>query len=178
MARAGASFGAGLLGGGSLILLTIGTMLPFDRLVRAIDRWAGDHGDREVFAQIGDKGQYRPIHMRWAQLLGPQEFAGLVDRCELLIAHAGTGSFFLAAERMRPIVLFPRRASLGEHNTDHQVSTARWLLQKPGVYVAMAEDELPGAIAKALSHRSDVAARVPPFAPEAFIGRLREALLG
>ena len=153
-------------------------MLPFDRLVRAIDGWAAGHADQEVFAQIGDKAGYQPTHMRWTRLLGPGEFAALVDRSQLLVAHAGTGSFFLAAERRRPIVLFPRRASLGEHNTDHQVSTARWLLRKPGVYVAMEEAELPAAIARGLAHPSGVVEPVPPFAPEPFIARLRAALLG
>ena len=160
-----------------MILLTIGTMLPFDRLVRTVDKWAAEHPDEEVFAQIGEQGVYKPSHMRWTRLLAPREFSALIDRSRLLIAHAGTGSFFLAAERARPIVLFPRRASLKEHTTDHQVATARWLGGKHGVYVAMMEDELPSVIAQALAQPDVVADRVAPFAPEPFIARLREALL-
>ncbi len=160
-----------------MILLTIGTMLPFDRLVRAVDRWAAEHRGEPVVAQIGEQGAYQPRHMRWARLLPPGELAAWIDRSRLLIAHAGTGSFFLAAERSRPVVLFPRRASLKEHTTDHQVATARWLGGKPGVYVAMTEDELPSAIAQALARPGAVVAPVAPFAPEPFIARLREALL-
>ncbi len=167
----------GLLGGGPLILLTIGTMFPFDRLVRAVDRWAAEHLDEEVFAQIGEQGVYQPSHMRWTRQMPQQEFATLIDRSRLLIAHAGTGSFFLAAEKARPIVLFPRRASLKEHTTDHQIATARWLGRKRGVYVAMTEDELPSAITQALAQPDVVVDRVAPFAPEPFIARLREALL-
>ncbi len=167
----------GLLGGGAVILLTIGTMLPFDRLVRAVDRWAAGHRKEEVFAQIGEQGVYEPCHMRHTRMMAPQEFAALVDRSRLLIAHAGTGSFFLAAEKARPIVLFPRRASLKEHTTDHQVATARWLGEKPGVYAAMTEDELPSAIARALARSDVVVDRVAPFAPVLFISLILEALL-
>ena len=177
MASAAGRSRTGFLGGCPVILLTIGTMLPFDRLVRTVDRWVAEHPNEEVFAQIGDQGVYEPEHMRWTRLMAPQEFATLMDRSRLLIAHAGTGSFFLAAEKRCPIVLFPRRASLKEHTTDHQVATARWLGRKPGVYVAMTEDELPAAIAQALARPDAVVDRVAPFAPEPFIARLREALL-
>ncbi len=158
-----------------MILVTIGTMLPFDRLVRAADVWAADH-DEEVFAQIGERGVYEPKHMRWTRLLAPGEFGDLVERCRLLVAHAGTGSFFLAAEKARPIVLLPRLARLKEHTTDHQLHTARWLGEKPGVYVAMTEGELPAMIDRALA-RAEVVEPVPPYAPEPFLSRIRAALL-
>ena len=50
----------------------------------------------------------------------------------------------------KPIVLVPRFAAKGEHTTDHQVHTVRWLRQKPGVYVAMSDDDLADAINRAL----------------------------
>jgi UDP-N-acetylglucosamine transferase subunit ALG13 len=160
-----------------LILVSIGTMLPFDRLVRAVDKWAEQHPKEEVVAQIGERGLYEPKHMRWMRLTGPDEFAALVDQSRLLVAHAGTGSFLLAAERRRPIVLFPRRAALKEHTSDHQLQTARWLREKSGVYVAMTEEELPNAIAAALARPEIVVEAVPPYAPAPFLSRIREALL-
>ena len=161
----------------TVILLTIGTMLPFDRLVRAIDKWAEQHAEEEVVAQIGDKGVYEPKHMRWVRLMPPDEFAAMVEASRLLIAHAGTGSFLLAAEKARPIVLFPRRAALNEHTSDHQLQTAGWLREKAGVYIALTEDELPAAIETALSRPQVVVDPIPAYAPAAFLARLREALL-
>ena len=160
-----------------MILVSIGTMLPFDRLIRAADAWAARHLDEPVFAQIGGAGAYEPRHMRWSRLLPPAQFASLVDECRLLVTHAGTGSFLLAAEKQRPIVLMPRRAKWKEHTTDHQLHTAQWLREKPGVYVAMDDEELPGAIAAALSGAGAVRP-VGPHAPEPFLARIREALLG
>ena len=160
-----------------MILLTIGTMLPFDRLVRAVDVWAAANEEQEVVAQIGESATYLPKHMRWSRLVTPLEFATMVDHCRLLVAHAGTGSYFAAAKHARPIVMFPRLACLKEHTTDHQVATARWLASKPGVYVAFAEEELHAAIALALSRSETAPDAVPQFAPEPFISRIRGALL-
>lgn len=165
------------MGRGVLILVTVGTMLPFDRLVRAADRWAAEHTGEKVYAQIGERGGYEPQHMAWSRLLSPAAFADLLDQSRLLVAHAGTGSYFLAADRARPIVLLPRRAAYREHTTDHQVGTAQWLATKPGVQVAMTEDDLPRAIEAALAQPGAVVSRVSAYAPELFIARIRAALL-
>jgi UDP-N-acetylglucosamine transferase subunit ALG13 len=176
MARIAAEWGSLLLGGGDLILVTIGTMLPFDRLVRAMDRWAADHSPEEVFAQIGQKGRYEPRHMRWARLLPPDDFSRLVDSSSLLVAHAGTGSYFLSVQKGRPIVMFPRRAAYREHTTDHQIHTARWLRDKPGVYVAMTEAELPDSITQALARGAAAVRQFSPHAPPEFLSKIQQFL--
>jgi UDP-N-acetylglucosamine transferase subunit ALG13 len=158
-----------------VILVTVGTMLPFDRLVLAMDRWAAKHPSDEVFAQIG-QGSFEPRTMTWTRLLPPQEFAALARRAALIVAHAGTGSYFLAAEISRPVVMLPRLAANREHTTDHQLHTAAWLRGKPGVYIALSEEELPPAIAQALEQGSDSVRRFPPYAPDPFLSRVREFL--
>ena len=160
-----------------MILVTVGTMLPFDRLIEATDKWAESHRNEEVVAQIGEHAVYEPKHMHWTRRLEQQEFAGLVERCRLLIAHAGTGSFFLAAEKSRPIVLLPRQARFNEHTTDHQLHTARWLCKMPGVYVAMTTDELAEAISKALSAPNAFVKSLSSYASNEFLSKLRHALL-
>ena len=45
-----------------MIFVTVGTQLPFDRLIRAVDNWAKAAGRRDVFAQIGP-ASYRPLHI-------------------------------------------------------------------------------------------------------------------
>lgn len=158
-----------------MILVTIGTMLPFDRLVEAMDRWAAEHPSEEVLAQVG-QGAYEPHAMRWTRLLPPQAFADHARRASLIVAHAGTGSYFLAAELSKPIVMLPRLAANREHTTDHQLHTAAWLRDKPGVYVALSEDELGAAVAQALDGGAEAVRRFPPFAPEPFLSRIREFL--
>jgi len=158
-----------------VIIVTTGTMLPFDRLVRAMDRWAGMHAGEEVFAQIGD-GSYKPQNMSWARFLVPRDFTDRVRASSLIVSHAGTGSFFLAADTSKAVVMLPRLAVNREHTTDHQVHTARWLSRKPGVYVAMTETDLPAAIARARFSGNSVAAKLRPYAPEPFLAEIRKFL--
>ena len=47
-----------------------------------------------------------------------------------------------AAEHGKPVVLLPRKRSLGEHNNDHQADTAAWLRTRPGILVADTEADL------------------------------------
>jgi UDP-N-acetylglucosamine transferase subunit ALG13 len=176
MVPSSAAIGTLLFGRRVVIIVTTGTMLPFDRLIRAMDRWAEQHLQEEVFAQIGD-GDYTPKNMHWARFLVPGEFADRVRRSSLIVAHAGTGSYFLAAETSKAVVMLPRLAVNREHTTDHQVHTARWLSNKPGVYVAMTEEDLPAVIAKAQAPDGSIASPASEYAPQSFIAEIRKLLL-
>lgn len=155
-----------------MIFVTIGSMFPFDRMIRAMDAWAAAEGaGEEILAQIG-AGDYEPRHMTWVRKLDRPAYADAVRRARLVVAHAGVGSIVTAGEFSRPIVVLPRRAHLGEHTSDHQVETVGWLRGKPWVHVADDEGALPACIAAA----GDAAAgggRVARTADPAFIERLR-----
>lgn len=161
-----------------MIFVTIGSMFPFDRLVRAMDAWAADRPEAagEMLAQIGDGG-YRPAHMRWVARLERAEYEATVAAARLVVAHAGVGSVVTAGELGTPIVVAPRRLHLGEHTSDHQMETVGWLRDKPGVWVAETEAELPARIAAALAHDPAAAARLDQSADPAFIARLRAFIL-
>ena len=155
-----------------MIFVTIGSMFPFDRMIRAMDAWAAVEGrGEEVLAQIGDGG-FEPSHLRWQRLLDRGAFDDAVRRARLVVAHAGVGSVVTAGELGKPIVVMPRRAALGEHTSDHQVETASWLRGKPGLVVADAEADLPGCIAAAAA-AAHAGARLAPTADPGLIERLR-----
>ncbi len=124
------------------IFVTVGTELPFDRLVRAIDHWAGERGrGSEVFAQIG-RTQFRPEHIGWAPLIDGNAFRQLFDHADLIVAHAGMGTILGALERSRPLIVVPRRAQLGEHRNEHQLATVARLAERELIDVAQDEVEL------------------------------------
>src|SRR5437667_11928052 len=104
--------------------------MAFDRLVRAVDEWAGFHGRTDVFAQIG-QSDYQPKHIKAARFMDPPEFRELVRSANLIVAHAGMGSIITALELGKPIVVMPRREHLGESRSDHQVATAKHFEQQP-----------------------------------------------
>ena len=128
-----------------MIFLTVGTQLSFDRLVRAVDQWAGDRGRTDIFGQIANPGvvHHRPQHFDWADFLSPAECRAYFEKAEMIVAHAGMGSIIGAMTYRKPILIMPRRAHLHEHRNDHQFGTAQRFEPKPGVFVAMEEADIP-----------------------------------
>jgi UDP-N-acetylglucosamine transferase subunit ALG13 len=120
-------------------------MLPFDRLVKAIDAWASEHPDDQVVAQIGAT-QWRPTHMKHAEMMDPEQFKTQFATADLIISHVGMGTIITATEYQKPLVMLPRRASLGEVTSEHQSATAKWLRSRQGISIADTEAELPTAI--------------------------------
>lgn len=158
-----------------MILVTVGSMLPFDRLVKTMDDWAARHPDTELVAQIGD-GAYEPKHMRWFRMTNNAEYLDLVSSAELIVAHAGTGSVFSSLEYGKPIVLVPRYADNREHTTDHQLHTANWLRGRQGIVICERSDDIDERIEEARGKTSD-AGSFSKHAPPEFISRIRAALL-
>ena len=153
-----------------MIFVTIGSLFPFDRLVRLMDEFAPSLPREQFFAQIAD-GKYEPQNMPFARMLSRREFGDKLDKAKLIVAHAGMGSVISAMENKKPIVILPRIFEQGEHTTDHQMATARWLSTKSGVYVAMSGDELKPTIEKALAAPESSA--MPPTAPTEFLNKIR-----
>ena len=97
-----------------MIFVTVGVQLPFDRLVRAVDTWAGERMRADVFAQIGPS-QYRPQHIEFRAFVEPPEFRRLVEGADAVVAHAGMGSIITALELAKPLIhrAAPSSASTG-----------------------------------------------------------------
>lgn len=131
-----------------MILVTVGTQLPFDRFVRIMDRLAPTLDD-EVFAQTG-RGQYRPANMRSQQVIGPIEFERLIQQSARIVSHAGIGTIVMAQKHRKPLILFPRLGALDEHRNDHQLATVRALRGRPGIHCACDEGELAALLAAPL----------------------------
>ena len=124
-----------------MIFVTVGSADPFDRLIRAVDEWAGTRGRKDVFAQIGNS-RYEARHIEAVQFLSPSEFRERVRAAHLIVAHAGMGSIITALEAGKPIIVMPKWAKLGEHRNDHQVATAKRFGRKQGIIVANDENDL------------------------------------
>jgi UDP-N-acetylglucosamine transferase subunit ALG13 len=120
-----------------MILLTVGTQLPFDRLVKTIDEMAPALGE-DVCAQIGES-TYAPRNIAWSRTIRPEDFDTRFREARVVVAHAGIGTILTAQKHGKPIILFPRRSAFGEHRNDHQLATCAQMKGRVGVYVA--EDE-------------------------------------
>jgi len=123
-----------------VIFVTVGSELPFDRLLMAVDRWAASR-DVVVFAQIGPAVK-KPTNLEWVEFLEPNSFKEKMGQASLVISHAGIGSILSAMQLGKPIVLMPRREHLQETRNDHQLATVNRLRSRSGVYIAESEGEL------------------------------------
>lgn len=124
-----------------MIFVSVGSDLPFDRMVKVVDAWAAENRRSDVFAQIG-KTEWRPQTIAFQPFLTPGEFAAKMDAATVVISHAGMGNILTSLRQEKPILVMPRRASLGEHRNEHQLATARHLSDMGKVTVAMDEAEL------------------------------------
>jgi len=123
------------------IFVTVGSDGPFDRLIAAIDAWAGRNGRTDVFAQIGES-RLKPGHVAYRSFLEPADFTRYFQQASVIIAHAGMGTILSALRYGKPLLVMPRRASLGEQRNEHQLATARHLNEMGKIVVAFDEHEL------------------------------------
>jgi len=153
-----------------MIFVTVGTDLPFDRMMRVIDGWARHYARRDVFAQIGEGG-WEPKYIEFTNFLQPPDIKRRFDEAELIISHAGMGTILMALLRGKPILVMPKRASLGEHRSEHQVATARCMHELYGVQVAYDESQLVFM----LNHLADFSPsiRIGPVASGPLVDSLR-----
>ncbi|GAB2190228.1 glycosyltransferase [Sessilibacter sp. MAH2] len=107
-----------------MIFVTSGSMLPFDRLFKTIDKAVADGIITDtVFGQIGE-GKYTPQHFKYERFVDKNDFDRYVLEANLVIGHAGIGVITQALDSKTPLLVMARLSEFGEHVNDHQVSTA------------------------------------------------------
>lgn len=139
-----------IFGATVLIFLTVGTWRNgYDRLVRAVDELVSAGViTEEVIAQTG-YSSYKPKNMKVMEFCSPAEFRDLISRAKLVISHAGMGTIIETAQQRKPLIVVPRRSSLGEVDNDHQFSTAKQLETEGRVLVAYEVSDLPAKLEQA-----------------------------
>ena len=125
-----------------MIFLTVGSVLPFDRLVRLVDDAVADQViEDEVFAQIGN-GSYTPRSFEFTRFLTKTQYDDYICRATAIVSHAGIGTISCALELNKPILVMPRRKKMHEVVDDHQLKTARIFVDLGHVLAFSDENEL------------------------------------
>lgn len=133
-----------------MIFVTVGTQLPFERLIKAVDDWAGANPDVPVIAQVG-LTEYRPQHMEVVNKLDPDDYQRHFNQAKVVVSHVGMGTIISGLESAKPLVLMPRLAAFGEHRNDHQLGTAKQFRDKKNIHIVESAEELGLAVTKALA---------------------------
>lgn len=134
------------------ILATVGCSgFPFDRLFRILDSLCekGILSGKEIVAQTG-KITYPIRHYRYFEFVDNETMRQYQSDADLVICHAGTGTVVGSLKMGKKVIVFPRLARFGEHESDHQLDLAREFTEEGYVLCAMDEAELEDALRRAV----------------------------
>ena len=116
-----------------MIFVTVGGIRAFERLVREMDRIAGEL-DEQVMMQIGST-DYEPKNCDYFRFMSRSDMEKLYADARVVVSHAGMGSILSVQEHNKPLVLVPRMKRFGEVFDDHQLEIAREM-ESRGITVA------------------------------------------
>lgn len=155
-----------------LVFVTVGTVLPFDRLVKGVEALkANGLLPERVIAQVGDGG-YRPAGWEVHDRLPFADVTAILARADIVFCHGGTGSLVTGAQAGCRVIAMPRSAARQEHYDDHQQEIVTAFADRDLIQVAHDADDLADALAKARS--------VEPIGattdPQRLITRLRQLM--
>lgn len=122
------------------IFVTVGTQLPFDRLIKIIDQLPSPLKSN-LFAQVGPS-KLRSRSFKHKAFLDPLEYQKRLEECDLVISHAGVGTIISTLNLEKPIILVPRDSRFGEHRNQHQFSTSERFSALEGCYIANSKSEI------------------------------------
>ena len=105
-----------------MIFVTLGSQkFQFNRLLKEIDRLIeAKEIDEEVFAQTG-YSDYIPQNYNYKNFLDRDEFREIMNKCDKVITHGGTGAIIGAVKQGKKVIAIPRLKCYGEHVDNHQI---------------------------------------------------------
>lgn len=105
-----------------MIFITLGSQkFQFNRLLIEVDRLvASGKIEEDVFAQIG-YSDYKPENYEFKEFLNRDEFGDMMNKCDKVITHGGTGAIVGAVKQEKKVIAVPRLKKFGEHVDDHQL---------------------------------------------------------
>ena len=163
-----------------MIFLTLGTQLPFDRLVRAVDEWYMRSDKRhKIVAQIPcvEPSYYKPKSYSWSDWVPPDEYNNIFQYSDVVVSHAGMGTIITALRFRKPLIIMPRNKDMLEHRNNHQIATADKFSGRRGISIANSEYD----VGDFLDRVDDLAAQKPDgieeMAKAEFVNKIRSFII-
>ncbi|EOU2054537.1 PssE/Cps14G family polysaccharide biosynthesis glycosyltransferase [Clostridium perfringens] len=104
-----------------MIFVTLGSQkFQFNRLLEKLDELVDDGIiNEEIFAQIG-YSDYIPKNYNFDKFLDRNKFIEVMDKCDKVITHGGTGAIIGAIKKNKKVIAIPRNCEFNEHVDNHQ----------------------------------------------------------
>lgn len=120
-----------------MILVTLGTQKqPFTRLLETIDK--SDINDR-IVVQAGYT-KFESKKMEIFEFIPYDEMTKLINECDLVITHGGTGSIIMPLKKDKKVIACPRLMKYGEHVDNHQTQIVD-VFSEEGYIMALNEND-------------------------------------
>lgn len=105
-----------------MIFVTVGSQkFQFNRLLEELDNLVENKIiTKEVFAQTG-YSDYKPKNYKYKNFLDREAFSNIMESCDTVITHGGTGAIIGAVKKSKKIIAIPRLKEFQEHVDDHQL---------------------------------------------------------
>lgn len=128
------------------VFVAVGTHpQQFDRLIKKVDEIAGKEKGFDFFGQIGHCS-YIPKNFSYKRFLGIEEFDKRIFWSDLVVTHAGAGTFSKCNLLGKKLVVVPRLKEFDEHNDDHQKELAETIREKRLGLICLNVEELEQTI--------------------------------
>ena len=123
-----------------MILVIIGLMYGFERLIKKMDEIAGEI-EEEVIIQIG-LTDYEPKNAKFFKFASEKYFNKQFREARIIVSHAGVGTILTARKFRKPMIIVPRQKKYGEHIDNHQLEIAKELEGHKNIRIIYNIDEL------------------------------------
>lgn len=138
-----------------MIFVTVGTQLPFDRL---LDMVSG--AIEELAEPVQCQAQADSTEKSWSNIekIGSVDtvaFASLLEEAKVVVGHANMGTIIQCLSLGKPLIIVPRLSKHGEYRNDHRVDTTEKFVSDR-VLIANNQSELLSCITKLMN--SDLSA--------------------
>lgn len=155
-----------------LVAASVGTDFhPFDRLVRWIDDWYGQH-EHDVDCVVQYGSSLAPRRASGQPFLDYDEFQDVLGRAAVVVTHGGPSTITESRRHGRTPIVLPRSTRHGEHVDDHQERFASWMAAKRLIVLATDQDSLAAALNRALRRPEDFLVTGSQAAPQRSVQRL------
>lgn len=155
-----------------MIFVTVGTQLPFDRLIKKIDLLSNQI-NHKIVAQSG-LSKYIPENIDIHETLSDVEFVNYIKKAEIIIAHAGMGTIISCLKEGKKVIVVPRLSKFNEHRNDHQIDTCLEVQHFEGVSVCLDLECIYEVLNQVMSEESPQA--IGEFARSDVLDRLKDVL--
>ena len=124
-----------------MIYVSTGTHpIPFDRLIRAMDEFAGTTPEK-VIIQAG-ASQLTLHHAEQLTFISWEDSLKYIKAAEVVVCHGGVGTLMDAIAANTPVIIWPRLAQFGEAANDHQLEIATVLSEQGRAIMVNSAEEL------------------------------------